>query len=144
MIEILVVSDNGSRLHDWADWVRDAGHRVTTCLGPTMTPCPRFGAGPCPLREHADAAVVDLRQPGRLPHGEWGEHGCTTVPDDGSTIHVTSVGGPRGTGLNLFDPVTRAKLTRAIEIVVTRPLAARAPPDATEPRRTGAPHARRV
>jgi hypothetical protein len=115
-LNVLIVGEDARRMAAWTSWLTHAGHRVSTCPGPTLNPCPRMGAGRCLLREDADVAVVEVQGPGdERPYGEWGDHGCTTVPDDGTTVYVSQIAGP-GT---LKHPVDVVTLLDAIETART-------------------------
>jgi hypothetical protein len=112
---VLVVSENLATCVGWGTVLRNAGYRVLTCPGPSQYPCPRLGTGPCSVREHADCAVVEVQGFGGLPYGEWGEHACTKLPDDGRTIFISEPDGPRGPGAHLSHPVSPDLLLNAVD-----------------------------
>ncbi len=63
-----------------------------------MSPdCPRLTDQSCPLRESADAALVDVDPYGVGERfGGGSERVCATLPDDGSTCFLVRGAGPNG------------------------------------------------
>ncbi len=91
---VLIAGEDFVRRGTWGRWLRRAGFHTATCPGPHVVPgCPRIAGDPCPLREWADVAVVDVSPPDDLElAGGWEERLCTRLPDDGRTVFVR---GPR-------------------------------------------------
>jgi len=108
---VLIVGENPARTSTWRDWLERAGYSTLICPGPTLTPCPRLGAARCALREIADVAVVEVQGPGEAhPYGEWHEHACTRLPDDGTTIFVSDEGTQ-----GMHHPLTAVGLIAGVE-----------------------------
>lgn len=114
---VLIVSEDPARLGRWSEWLARAGYTTLRCPGPTMTSCPRLNGMPCGLRQIADAAVVEVQGPGEpYPYGEWRARGCTTLPDDGTTIFVSE---RESTALDeLEHPITPMALLDSVEHVL--------------------------
>lgn len=81
-VNVLIVGKEPARFRRWGAWLEQAGCSVLICPGPRLTwDCPRLDGEPCPRRELADVAVVEV------PVDSWGEEAlCTRVPDDGTTV----------------------------------------------------------
>jgi hypothetical protein len=88
--EVLLVTEDEGSLRRWRRWLEEAGYATATCAGPHLAwPCARFDGRPCPLREHADVAVIDVPNDGASElYAGWAERLCTTVPDDGATALI--------------------------------------------------------
>ena len=87
---VLIVSEDYPMLTNAVRTLRTWGFSPITCPGPNLSPdCPRLAGEPCPLRECAETALVDVD-----PHGTgesrstWQERVCTRLPDDGRTTFV--------------------------------------------------------
>ncbi|HEX9711991.1 MAG TPA: hypothetical protein VGB52_05470 [Actinomycetota bacterium] len=116
---ILVVCEDPGRTGTWTGWLEGSGYSTMRCSGPTEAPCPRLAGLPCALRQIADAAVVEVQGPDQQQlHGEVGERGCTTLPDDGTTIFVAA--GDIGARATLRHPVAPTDLLGAVERALAR------------------------
>jgi len=87
---VLIVTEDYPMLRNAVRTLRTWGFSPITCPGPNVSPdCPRLAGEPCPLREYAETALVDVD-----PHGTgesrstWQERVCTRLPDDGRTTFV--------------------------------------------------------
>lgn len=92
----LVVTLNVERGAVWRGWLRRAGYVTVDCVGAASTPdCPRLRGTPCPVRQAADIAIVDV---------DAGPDAavCTPIPDDGTTIYVGGDGPSRERFLELI------------------------------------------
>jgi hypothetical protein len=107
---VLLVSEDPWSVAQWREWLEDAGYATASCAGPHLAwPCARFDGRPCPLRELADVAVIDVPNDGASElYAGWAERLCTTVPDDGATALILHE------GLRLDLPPTRIRLRRPV------------------------------
>lgn len=88
-----------------------------------MWACPRLDGEPCPRRERADVAIVDLASSdvGEL-YGGFAERMCTTIPNDGRTVFARFSGEPVDPNARVLrTPVNEAALTDAALAAVSDP-----------------------
>jgi hypothetical protein len=87
---VLIVTEDSSTLDRWAQWLESEGFAVSSCPGPHIVDrCPRQAGVPCPLRQAADLAVVDIHPLGSGElYGGWAERACTKIPNDLRTVLV--------------------------------------------------------
>ena len=110
----LVVSGDPDTRDRWTHWLARAGLEILSCRGPTARlPCPRLDGRPCPLREIADLAVVDVGATGSGPLAR----ACTKRRDDGATLFVDDRVIEVGSGgrIRLTQPPTEAVMTAVVE-----------------------------
>lgn len=113
----LVVSEDSCLQDRWCAWLEQTGFLPLTCPGPHVVwSCPRLDGLPCPRRELADVALVELgwSDNGEL-YGGNAVRSCTKLPDDGRTVFVRFSAEPVGAeeGAHISSPVTPAQLTAA-------------------------------
>jgi hypothetical protein len=116
---VLIVGEDFVRRGTWGRWLRRAGFHTATCPGPHVVPgCPRLDGDPCPLREWAHVAVVDVALPEALDLGsDWVEQLCTRLPDDQLSLFVHDRDAevvPDDGRARLRHPVTRRALEDAV------------------------------
>jgi len=116
---VLIVGEDFVRRGTWGRWLRRMGFHTATCPGPHVVPgCPRLDGDPCPLREWAHVAVVDVATPEAMDlYGGWPERLCTRLPDDQLTLFVHDQDAevtPDDERPTLVHPVTARALEEAI------------------------------
>jgi hypothetical protein len=121
---VLIVGEDFVRRGAWGRWLRRAGFHTATCPGPHVVPgCPRLDGDPCPLREWAHVAVVDVATPEAMElYGGWAERLCTRLPDDQLTLLVHDPEAeiaPDDGRVKLTHPVTPGVLEAAVRWAVS-------------------------
>jgi hypothetical protein len=119
---VLIVTEDASRLNRWASWLESEGLAVSSCPGPHATSqCPRMDGEPCTLRQAADLAVIDVHPAGANElYGGWAARACTKIPDDCRTVfvHEPRLGIRfREEGIHLDERVDRESLLSAVRKV---------------------------
>lgn len=114
----LIVSEDAVKTSQWCAWLEQAGFASFSCPGPRLAwQCLRLHGEPCPRRELADVAVVDVQSFDPIESsGGYAETSCTKLPDDRSTVFVRIPNvGPRGQQeeLHLTPPVAPGSLIAA-------------------------------
>jgi hypothetical protein len=119
---VLIVTEDSSKLNRWAVWLESEGFAVSSCQGPHMTSrCPRLDGVPCSLRQCADMAVIDVQPLGGSElYGSWAAWACTKIPDDCRTVfvHEPRIGARfREEGIHVADQVNSESLLSAVHKV---------------------------
>jgi hypothetical protein len=119
---VLIVTEDPSRLNRWALWLEGEGFVVSSCSGPHLNPqCPRMDGVACSIRQRADMAVVDVHPLGTNElYGGWAARACTKIPDDCRTVfvHEPRLGMRfREEGIHMDERVDRESLLSAVRKV---------------------------
>jgi hypothetical protein len=90
----LVVTEDLAELARLTDWLESAGFTPVACAGPRLRDrCPRQEGKSCLLRDAVEVAVVVVPAGNGSEHpGDRPELRCTALPDNGTTIFITSSG----------------------------------------------------
>jgi hypothetical protein len=119
---VLIVTEDSSKVSRWALWLESKGFAVSSCPGPQVIGrCPRLDGVPCSLRQAADIAVVDVHPLGSSDlYVGWAERSCTKIPDDCRTVfvHEPRLGVRfREVGIHVGERVTKESLLSGVRKV---------------------------